>query len=263
MKFYKYQGCGNDFIMIDCTNPYMPTGTPERYKKLCDRHFGIGADGVIEILPHSRHDFKMQYYNADGKLGSMCGNGGRCAVRFAQFLGLIATTQTTFVASDGTHTAHISPQTVRLQMANIKEVKTLKDNEYFVETGSPHYVVLADILPDAAHVQAVGSLLRRKSWYAPTGTNVNFVAKTDQQNIIDLRTFERGVEAETLACGTGATASAAVSAYKNAQLGDQRYVVNTQGGVLYISFNHVTLGKFTDVFLEGAADYVFDGNVEI
>lgn len=254
--FNKYQGAGNDFIMIDNLNN---TFNPDNYdlvNKLCDRRFGIGADGLILICRHNEADFEMKYYNSDGKPGSMCGNGGRCTAHFAMKCG-IAGNEQNFMAFDGIHKAYVTGSQVRLQMGNVNDFKII-EGSYFINTGSPHYVIFRDDV-DSLNIYEEGKKIRWSPLFAPGGTNVNFVEKTSKG--LKIRTFERGVEDETLACGTGVTASAIASVLSE-QFDIGNIEVKARGGDLRVEFT--TDGtKVSDVWLSGPATFVFEGLVDI
>ncbi len=255
VSFFKYQGAGNDFIMVDNRQLLLPRIDPERYRRWCNRKFGIGADGVIFIQDAKGYDFEMVYYNADGSEGSMCGNGGRCAVRFATQLGLIKG-KTQFLAVDGAHEAQLLPNHwVSLGMIDVHEIKEMGDG-YFVNTGSPHHVEVVSGLA-TYNVEKEGKDIRWQKTYQPGGTNVNFM-EISASDALQVRTFERGVETETLACGTGVTACALVWAKKNNKQGKQSVDIKTLGGVLRVSFK-ADKGRFHHIFLEGPAEMVFSG----
>jgi len=255
MHFYKYQGTGNDFIILDNRNWSYTALTTERVKFLCDRRFGIGADGLMLLNTRSGYDFEMKYYNSDGRESSMCGNGGRCIVAFAKFLGIIKN-DTDFLAVDGPHHAKIaeSGDWVSLQMIDVKEVN--RDGEaYVLNTGSPHYVLLTDDLK-SKDVYHDGHAIRNNATYREKGINVNFIEPLNDGYFV--RTFERGVEDETYACGTGVTAVALAMAKHNNQTGHINTPIKVLGGNLNIHFNYDGQ-TFTDVFLEGPAVRVFEG----
>ncbi len=259
IHFYKYHGAGNDFVLIDNRNGSFPyKNKPEIIEKICDRHFGIGADGLILIEHHNGYDFEMVYFNADGYLGSMCGNGGRCTVAFAYFLEMIHS-NCTFLAADGPHQAEvIRPGWIRLQIRDVNEIETGKDF-YFLDTGSPHYVRFVDQL-DELDIVSEGRKVRYNDRFKKTGTNVNFVQPTEKG--IKIATYERGVEDETLACGTGITASSI--AYYH-QLQDKPKLpldVQAKGGQLQVEFQMID-GKYTNVWLIGPAEQVFVGEISI
>jgi diaminopimelate epimerase len=257
--FYKYQGAGNDFILIDNRLQQFNHQQPEPIAKLCDRRFGIGGDGIMFLQLKEAVDFEMIYYNADGKPSSMCGNGGRCIVAFAKFLGLIQE-ETNFLAVDGPHYARISDSGdwVSLQMINVDTVNS--DGEAFVlNTGSPHYVELVENL-EQKNVYQDGFAIRNNAVYQQDGININFVEPLNDGYFV--RTFERGVEDETYACGTGVTAVALAMAKQKNQTGAVFTPIKVLGGNLSVKFNYDGT-VFTDIFLEGPAKQVFSGEIEI
>ncbi|MGB2128113.1 MAG: diaminopimelate epimerase [Flavicella sp.] len=253
-KFYKYQGTGNDFVMIDNRDLHFPKNNVAFIRHLCDRRFGIGADGLILLNPSEEYDFTMVYFNADGNEGTMCGNGGRCLVAFAHDLGVIKK-NSTFDAVDGLHHAKIYEGVVELQMVDVKEIQ-LNENKAFLDTGSPHHV---EIVKDIAtyDVYSEGKKIRNGAPYFEEGTNVNFVENTGDASF-RVRTFERGVENETLACGTGATA-VAIAMYAQKKTDKTIIKLQVEGGNLEVSFKE-TNDHYTEVFLKGPAKYVFEGN---
>lgn len=258
MHFYKYQGAGNDFILIDHRMGSLKDISYKRIHELCDRRFGIGGDGLMFLTDHPDYDFEMHYFNADGNPGSMCGNGGRCIVAFARHLGIIDK-ETNFLAVDGPHYAKISEngEWVDLQMIDIDTVARDGD-AYVLNTGSPHYVLQTENLKDL-DVYQEGKAIRNNDTYREKGINVNFVE--DQGDRLFVRTFERGVEDETFACGTGVTAVALAVARHKQQSGHIETPVKVLGGDLKISFDYD--GRhFTNVFLCGPAKKVFEGEVE-
>ena len=259
IHFYKYQGAGNDFILVDNRNKAIDHADAQLISHLCNRRFGIGGDGMMFLQTIDGYDFEMVYYNADGQPSSMCGNGGRCIVAFAKFLGVIDT-ETDFLAVDGPHHAKISAEGdwVSLQMIDVDTVN--RDGEaYVLNTGSPHYVTLTGQLKDK-DVYQEGYAIRNNDTYKAKGINVNFVEPNGDGYFV--RTFERGVEDETFACGTGVTAVALAMASHNQLIGHIDTPIKVLGGNLNIRFNYD--GKiFTDIFLEGPAVQVFDGVVEI
>ncbi len=256
LTFNKYQGAGNDFIIIDNRDLSFDPANYDLVNRLCDRRFGIGADGLILVSSSRGFDYEMKYYNADGKPGTMCGNGGRCVSHFALKQGIAGNKQR-FLASDGEHEALVNGGTVSLKMGNVKEYKLVKEN-WFLDTGSPHYVVFDNNVEDL-DVYSEGKKLRWSDCFAPGGTNVNFV-RTDKNGLF-VRTFERGVEDETLACGTGVTASA-IAATLTGQLVGNSIDIKTKGGDLNVKFEK-SGEQFINVWLTGSATFVFEGFVEI
>jgi diaminopimelate epimerase len=258
LEFYKYQGTGNDFVMIDNRSKTFPKENTELVAHLCNRRFGIGADGLILLETDTETDFRMVYYNSDGNLSSMCGNGGRCLVAFAKKLNLIQT-ETTFVATDGLHYATVADDgIVSLQMIDVAAIKNTSEYSY-LNTGSPHHVQLVDNLEEYNVIEN-GAAIRYGNLYGKEGSNINFVKKINE-NTFSLRTYERGVEDETLACGTGATAVAiAMNAIGQTDLNVIN--LNVEGGKLTVSFEKGN-GKYTNVFLKGPAEFVFKGTIAI
>jgi diaminopimelate epimerase len=254
VAFYKYQGTGNDFVMIDNRDKKFKI-TTETIATICDRRFGVGVDGLILLENHDSLDFKMIYYNSDGRESSMCGNGGRCIVSFAHFLG-ITKTETKFEAIDGLHAAKVlTDGKVSLQMINVPHLDVL-ENHVFTNTGSPHHVQLTDNL-DHVDVKTVGRKLRNEI-YGKEGANINFVQPAGG-NVFKVRTYERGVEDETLSCGTGVTAVAL--AMHHTQRTDAHLIkLQTPGGELEISFLPVGEG-YEDIWLTGPAQQVFKGEI--
>jgi diaminopimelate epimerase len=257
-EFYKYQGTGNDFVMIDNRSNFFPKDNIKLIEHLCDRRFGIGADGLILLENDVDTDFRMVYYNSDGNQSSMCGNGGRCLVAFAKRLNVIQN-QTTFIATDGLHHATISEDgIVSLQMIDVANVKITPDYA-FLNTGSPHHVEIVDDL-EHYDIKTNGAKIRYSDLYGKAGSNVNFV-KQISENSFALRTYERGVEDETLSCGTGATA-VAIAMNSIGKSTSNNIELNVQGGKLEVSFDKKE-GQFTNVFLKGPAEFVFKGEINI
>ena len=256
IQFHKYQGTGNDFIMIDNRGGTFPKKDTSLVNRLCDRRFGIGADGLILIERDKIADFAMIYYNSDGRPGSMCGNGGRCAVAFARSLNLIGD-KTTFTAADGLHEATIfADGTISLLMKDVDGI-TARDGNWFLDTGSPHHVQLVEAL-DTFDVFAEGSKIRNEI-YGREGSNVNFVEARDPGNF-SVRTFERGVEDETLSCGTGATA-VALAMHASGKTDSKEVTLHVPGGTLKVSFDSED-NRYTNIWLTGPADFVFEGTIE-
>jgi len=256
IAFNKYHGTGNDFIIIDNRSGNFNPSNSELINKLCNRRFGIGADGLILISNSSEFDFEMKYFNSDGFEGTMCGNGGRCATDFAIKSG-IASNKLMFKAIDGVHKAVLDEGLIRLKMNDVNEIDQVKGN-YFINTGSPHYVLFTHELKDF-DVYNEGKKIRWSDDFRPGGTNVNFVEP--ESNGLYVRTFERGVEDETLSCGTGITASAIASVLAGHFV---RGPVNirSQGGNLSVEF-HNDGQKITNIWLIGPATFVFEGKIEI
>jgi diaminopimelate epimerase len=259
IEFYKYQGTGNDFVMIDNRTNFFPKEDIQLIERLCDRRFGIGADGLILLENDSDTDFRMVYYNSDGNESSMCGNGGRCLVAFANQLGVI-NNQAIFMATDGLHHASVGGDDaiVSLQMIDVDEIQK-NDSYTFLNTGSPHHVQLVDDLR-LYNVKENGAAIRYGELYGEKGSNINFVKKIDDDTF-SLRTYERGVEDETLACGTGATA-VAIAMNAIGQTDKTSINLNVEGGKLNVSFDKMG-DHFTNVFLTGPAKFVFKGSIEI
>ncbi|MBA3647045.1 MAG: diaminopimelate epimerase [Chitinophagales bacterium] len=258
IKFEKFHAAGNDFIIVDDRNLSFPSAQ-EKIARMCHRHFGIGADGLILLQNHKDVDFEMIYYNSDGLIGSMCGNGGRCSIIFSRQLGMV-TSDVTFLAYDGIHKAKVTGNDlVRISMNTVSKVEKL--NEAFVlNTGSPHYVVFTDnlnfeIAPEARKI-------RNNETYREKGINVNF-ARIENGDLF-MRTYERGVESETLACGTGTVATAiAASLYTERNELKQSWIVHALGGDLKVDFSREQENLFSDVWLEGIVTHVFRGEMEI
>ncbi|HKL36999.1 MAG TPA: diaminopimelate epimerase [Salegentibacter sp.] len=258
IPFYKYQGTGNDFVMIDNRQQLISKNNTKLIKKLCDRKFGIGGDGLIllENPEVDGDDFKMVYFNADGNESTMCGNGGRCLVAFAKFLGIIED-EATFTAIDGPHKATINGHEISLQMQNISEIKQL-GNSSFLDTGSPHHVVFTKNVTEL-DVKKEGATIRYSDDYISSGgTNVNFV-DMQEDNTFLVRTYERGVEDETLSCGTGVTA-VALAAHASGKANGNTIKLIVPGGELSVSFKKEN-EMYTDVWLTGPAEQVFKGEI--
>ena len=258
ITFYKYQGTGNDFVMIDNRALFFPKENQEAIALLCDRRFGIGADGLILLENDATTDFRMVYYNSDGSESTMCGNGGRCIVAFAKQLEIIKT-QCTFMAVDGLHHATIKDDEVALQMIDVNEVR-VNEHQIFVHTGSPHHIVEVNNL-ESYKVFEEGKKIRYAALYTPGGTNVNFVEAIDT-NHYKVRTYERGVEDETFSCGTGATA-VAIAMHHLGKATKEEIGIVVPGGSLAISFSCVAPGIYENVILKGPAKKVFSGEISI
>ena len=258
ITFYKYEGTGNDFVMIDNREGTFLKENRKRVAHLCDRRFGIGGDGLILLENDEATDFKMVYFNSDGNQSSMCGNGGRCIVAFAAQLGIIKR-ETTFSAVDGLHYATISDDgIVALQMKDVDTIAVHSDS-IFLDTGSPHHVQLVSDL-DTVAVKEQGATIRYSDRYGAAGSNVNFV-KQKEANTFSIRTYERGVEDETLSCGTGATA-VAIAMKVIGKTHANKIQVEVMGGKLEVVFTPLE-GRFVDVFLKGPATFVFKGTIGV
>jgi diaminopimelate epimerase len=257
LEFFKYQGTGNDFIIVDNRmqewNSKLDTN---QIKLLCDRRLGIGADGLMLLQNHPDYDFEMIYFNANGETGSMCGNGGRCLVQFAKDLGIRKEIYS-FLASDGPHEANFDEQGwVNLKMKDVDEV-VAQGQHFVLDTGSPHYVCYEkDILK--TNVFEKGKTIRYSKEFAEKGINVNFVEQLDEDTIY-VRTYERGVEDETLSCGTGVTAAAIVSAHNDR--GFNAIEVKTLGGRLRVEYDRLGEDSFKNIWLCGPAVFVFNGSM--
>lgn len=254
--FYKYHGTGNDFILFDNRN-FRITLSQEQVAHLCHRRFGIGADGLMLLQQAAGYDFRMVYYNSDGKESSMCGNGGRCITAFAKSLGLVDTTAN-FIASDGPHLATINTDgTINLQMKDVYDID-INTGYTILNTGSPHYVLW---VPDisTADVFITGRSIRNQMPFQPDGINVNFVQP--QADKLLVRTYERGVEDETLSCGTGVTACAIAATAR--QTGDFITSIETPGGNLKVSFTKDTPLSAKNVTLIGPTAFVYKGEIDI
>lgn len=257
LPFYKYHGTGNDFVIIDNRNQiFVPQNRNKQIKYLCDRRFGIGADGLILLENSDKYAFKMVYFNSDGNESTMCGNGGRCVVAFAKFLDLFAEDKVVFEAIDGLHYANLEGDNIKLQMKDVATIETIEDG-FFLNTGSPHVVKW---VYDAKNypVFKEGKEIRNSNEFSSEGTNVNFVSKNADGTLF-VRTYERGVEDETFSCGTGVTAVALVASQHGF---NSPIEINTLGGNLTIYFTNKGNG-FSEVFLEGPATFVFKGEIDI
>ncbi len=258
-EFYKYQATGNDFIIFDNRSQTLRPDMQSFYSAICDRRFGIGADGVMLLQNSPGHDFEMLYFNADGRPGSLCGNGSRCIVLFAQSIGLVKGS-CNFLASDGTHEAIIEQNTISIQMKDVQNFSTFQDF-YEIDTGSPHYVQFTEDIK-SIDVKTQGARIRYNDKYRQHGINVNFVEQ--ESDGISMRTYERGVEDETYSCGTGVTAAALIYAVKrNSTAGKYKIPVKVRGGDLTVSYRLLPDGSFTDIWLNGPAAFVFQGSIEI
>ncbi len=267
LSFSKYHGTGNDFILIDDRSKTFPADNVELIVQLCDRHFGIGADGLMLLRKHAELHFEMIYFNSDGNPGSMCGNGGRCISRFAHDIEAVTKENIRFMASDGVHEAVVNSQTIRLRMKDVEEIEA-GEGFFYLNTGSPHYVKFELNVPEL-DVYSKGRKIRYNDRFAREGTNVNFVGAGPEG--IFVRTYERGVEDETLSCGTGVTASALVAALIGVGGATSSCKVFTKGGELEVHFekkvstekNDLSGTNFTNIWLEGPAEFVFKGETSL
>jgi len=258
IEFFKYQGTGNDFVILDNRENKYSGLSSKQVKFICDRRFGIGADGVILLGKKDGYDFEMIYYNADGYEGSMCGNGGRCLVQFAHHQGMHKSTYH-FTAADGEHIADIGiDYIVRLKMNDVTQVEQHTSHS-ILNTGSPHFVKFAVNVKDIDVVET-GREIRYSKEFKKAGINVNFVESIGEDGIY-VRTYERGVENETMSCGTGVTAAALVSAHN--EKGFNRVEVRTPGGSLSVEFDKLDEHHFENIWLCGPAELVFKGEMEI
>ena len=260
LEFYKYQGTGNDFVILDNRDGKWDHISEKTISHLCDRRFGIGADGLMLLNTQVSFDFGMKYFNSDGRESSMCGNGGRCLVAFAHKMG-IKREEYTFEAIDGVHHAKVlEGGEVRLEMVLPQGMRCIHSETWWIDTGSPHYVQFRTDDWNSWDVYGLGKRVRYSEEFAPSGTNVNFVKELDDHTLA-VRTYERGVENETLSCGTGVTAAAYLYLHsKNRESG--KIKVQTRGGTLGIEVS----GKGTEeekIYLQGPATFVYKGEIEI
>jgi diaminopimelate epimerase len=252
--FYKYHGAGNDFILIDNRDGSFQADIGV-ISGMCRRRFGIGADGLMLLEASGDYDFSMRYFNSDGKESTMCGNGGRCMVAFAHALGLI-NSSAVFLASDGPHHAKLLPNgLISINMRDVTEISRHQGND-LINTGSPHYVIHVED-PSAIDVIREGKAIRYDKSIATEGVNVNFIHREENQQI-HIRTYERGVEDETLACGTGSVA-AAVSAHLRYPSDKPSYLLHAPGGDLQVHFDSQNNHTFTNIWLTGPAEFVYEG----
>ena len=257
IKFFKYQGTGNDFILVEDWDKSKENILRDQIKELCLRKFGIGADGFIFIQACQAYDFYMKYYNSDGRVSSMCGNGGRCVISLTNELG-ITKKEVSFLAADGPHTGFINHEVVHLKMRDVNNYKNI-GKDYFIDTGSPHYIrFIKDIASIDVYME--GKKIRYSERFREKGVNVNFVEiHTDKINIA---TYERGVEGETLSCGTGVTAAALASKLEFPLQFTDSVKVMAKGGKLEVKFDF-DKGSFSDVWLCGPVVKSFEGIIII
>ena len=259
VDFHKYHGNGNDFILIDNRTGFLNDINQKSIKYLCERRFGIGADGLILLNKSTEYDFEMKYYNSDGNESTMCGNGGRCIVKFASMLGLIGNS-TQFLAIDGLHEGAIEKSgIVKLKMQDVSSFSE-KEGDFIINTGSPHYVKFIEKI-DSVDVKTEGKKIRCQPEFEQDGINVNFVESDDGK--FKVRTYERGVEDETFSCGTGIVAVALVGSLKNGKEGSiQEVQLETQGGSFVVAFLRENRA-FSNIWLIGDAKFVFKGEAEL
>jgi diaminopimelate epimerase len=259
IKFFKYQGTGNDFIVLDNRKKEYSFLNTSEIHSLCDRRYGIGADGLMLLNERNGYDFEMKYYNADGNESSMCGNGGRCLVKFAYNIGIHRSVYK-FMAIDGEHEAEIdTDEIVSLKMKDVAGLKKFK-GDYLLDTGSPHYIKMVNDVMNI-DVYKKGYEIRYSKDFEKEGINVNFVEQLSEEDKIIVRTYERGVEDETYSCGTGVTAAALVC-YHN-ENGYNDVEVKTLGGNLSVEFDRIDEGKYTNIWLSGPAEKVFEGVIRL
>lgn len=260
VPFFKYHGAGNDFILLDDRDGQLPPLNVEAVAAWCARHTGIGADGLMLLQLQDGYDFKMKYYNSDGREGSMCGNGGRCIVAFANSLGMLKGAQTRFIAVDGPHEAVVSSSDfIELKMGDVAAPASIPEG-YFANTGSPHALLFREDL-DKVDVFREGRALRYSPPWKDAGVNVNFVQIIDNDTLC-VYTYERGVEDETLSCGTGVTA-AAIAFHASGRSVSNNITIHTKGGVLNVRFEPQPDGTYQNVWLSGPAVFVFQGETTL
>lgn len=253
--FSKYQGTGNDFVMVDNMSGLYDSLSIDQIQFLCDRKLGVGADGLIKLSSKQGFDFEVEYFNADGSQ-SFCGNGARCSVAFAKAIGIIES-ETTFYAIDGSHKAFVEGKSVRLEMLPVSGYEMI-GKDYVLDTGSPHYIHFVNDIKEKNIVE-YGRSIRYSDQYKVEGINVNTLeAIADFE--LNVTTYERGVEDETLSCGTGVTACALAFMAMKGQ-NKSEITINTKGGVLKVAAERKET-KFTNIWLTGPATFVFDGSID-
>lgn len=255
IKFEKYQGCGNDFVIVDNRNNNIQLSKNQIFR-LCDRRFGIGADGFIEIIKNDNNHFLMQYYNSDGNLSSLCGNGSRCAVAYAHKKGMILN-EASFTSNEITNKCTIQDMDVEIEMNAISKINKNDRGHFVLNTGSPHYIIF-DSIQDDKLIEKARAI--RYSDEFPEGINVNWVTKIGEKELF-VRTYERGVEDETYSCGTGVTAAALAYAHEY-KIEHDVINIKTKGGDFLIRFGAEN-DHFKNVKLKGAATFVFEGEITI
>jgi diaminopimelate epimerase len=254
IEFYKYHGTGNDFVLIDNRSLFFDKNNIELISKICSRHTGVGADGLILLENDNHYDFKMIYFNSDGKKTSMCGNGGRCVISFAKKLNIIDD-NVTFLAIDGLHEGIINDDIIKIKMIKVSNIDEVH-NGCLLDTGSPHFVKFCTSVNNINVFQS-GRELRNNKEISEDGVNINFTEVIDNSSI-KVRTYERGVENETLSCGTGVIASA-LSAHSKGLVDSNRIKISTLGGELFVSFDFKNV--YDNIWLEGPAIEVFKGQI--
>jgi diaminopimelate epimerase len=259
IDFYKYQGTGNDFILLDNFSGKYDALTVFQISQLCDRRFGIGADGLIKINKDEESDFEVEYFNADGSK-SFCGNGARCSVRFVNEH-LFKRDSYTFNAIDGFHEAQLEGKNVSLEMKDVSEIENGENGSYILETGSPHYIKFESDIKEKDIVE-FGKSIRYNDYYREIGINVNLVEKVNDTSL-KIRTYERGVEDETLSCGTGITAAAIAHSSSKKMTGDVHIFVESMGGDLEVKFYSENGTDFRNIRLIGPAEFVFKGSINV
>ncbi len=259
IDFFKYQGTGNDFVILDNRTKLYKDISNDQVRRICDRRFGIGADGLMLLNEKSNYDFELKYYNADGKEGSLCGNGARCIIKFAYHLGIHKEVYK-FIAYDGEHEAEIDTDgIVSLKMKDVNHIQKFH-SDFILDTGSPHYIKLvSDVMQ--VDVYKKGNEIRYSKEFEKEGINVNFVEQMEEVDKIFIRTYERGVEDETLSCGTGVAAAALVCWHN--ENGFNEVEVKTTGGSLSVEYDKLNDEGFVNIWLCGPAEKVFEGTVEI
>lgn len=257
ITFHKYEGTGNDFILIDNRRNVFDASRIDLVKKLCDRKFGIGSDGLMLLQNKEGYDFEMIFFNPDGSK-SLCGNGSRCIVEFAKTLGIV-NENIRFVTYDGEHEAHINEGIVCVKMNDVKSVE-IGENNFILNTGSPHYCTFVS---DIQHFNVFknGKIIRNNERFRREGINVNFLEKNG--NAVFVRTYERGVENETLSCGTGVTAAALVASLNGISTSENYCEIKTLGGNLKVKFKKNADNSFSEIWLEGQTAFIFKGEIEI
>ena len=256
ISFDKYQGCGNDFIIINNLSNTFPNTSNYLIKNLCDRNFGIGSDGLILINKSKKESFEMVYYNADGNLSSMCGNGGRCAIHFCYQKNII-NKKSNFLAFDGIHHGEVFDDYIKISMQNVEGHELIND-DIFIDSGSPHLVKILKNISEIDILRTSRDIQKSKE-FKSEGVNVNYVKFVDYETI-QIRTYERGVEDETLSCGTGAVA-AALSFFILSNSDLEKVSVKTQGGDLFVEFKNDN-NNFYDIYLSGKVKKVFSGEID-